>query len=471
MKPAAFHTPLGLSAEPARTGGFRSIVLRAAGWSMGGYLAGYVLRILSSLIMTRLLVPEMFGIMAVASVVQVVVAMLSDVGLRQSVVQSHRGDAQEFLDTAWTLQTIRGVLIWFICVGVALVIGQAAMRGWFEADSVYAAAQLPLIIAATAFTSVIMGFESTKSMTSDRHLNLKRVSIIEISSQIAGLVVAVVLGWLTRSIWSFVISGFVAAGVKVALTHFYLPGPRNHFRFEARAATELMLFGRWIMLSSLFSVLAANGDRILLAGWISPTELGFYVLAFNLVAMVEGGGGRLFWSIATPALSQVARERPKAIRDVYYKFRLPFDIAFIGSAGALYGGGGALIDLLYDQRYLPSSGFLEILSFGLFFARFGVVGPLYVALGMPRSLSLINLVRTVSLFSCMLAANLLFGFNGIAWAIALHGCAVLPFVFGINRSLGLNRIGFELAILAVWPIGYAAGLLATHLVTLVGSAI
>ena len=65
LAPAADPEPLASRSS----GASRQIVLKAVGWSMAGYVSGYGLRLVSSLIMTRLLVPEMFGVMAVATVV------------------------------------------------------------------------------------------------------------------------------------------------------------------------------------------------------------------------------------------------------------------------------------------------------------------------------------------------------------------------------------------------------------------
>lgn len=431
---------------------------------MGGYVAGYVLRILSSLILTRLLAPEMFGVMAVASVVQVTALMLSDVGLRPSVVQSRRGDDPAFLDTAWTLQIIRGLAVWTICIVVALMIWWSNRAGWVGAGSVYAVAELPAIIVATGFTAVIFGFESTNCMTCDRNLDLRRISVMEIVSQVASLAVAVALAWATRSVWSFVLSAFVSAAIMVAMSHLYLPGRRNHFRLESEALGELARFGRWILLSSAFSVLASNGDRILLAGWITPTELGLYALAFNLVGMVSGAGMRLFWTVGSPAMSQVSRERPEALADIYYKFRLPFDAIFILCAGGLYSGGDAIVALIYDARYANAGTALSILSFGLLVARFELASCVYVALNQPRNLGLVNSLRVIALFTAVPLANWAFGFEGALWAIALHGLVTLPVIYVFNARHGLNRPVFELAVLLFWPVGYLCGLAGTALI-------
>jgi O-antigen/teichoic acid export membrane protein len=448
-------------AAPAR-GGFRGPILQAASWSMGGYIASQFLRIFSNLILTRLLVPEMFGLMAVATMVQIIIFMLSDIGLRQAVIQSKSGDSRDFLDTAWTLQAIRGFLIWFICIAVALAFAEANRLGAFAAGSVYTSTELPSIIITVAFTSVIGGFQSTKLISCARHLDLGRVTAIEMLSQIVGLIVAIALAWLTRSIWSFVASALVSSLVLTILSHTHISGYANRFRLEPKATGELLRFGRWIMLSSTFSVFASNGDRVLLAGWISQAALGLYVLAYSLVAILEGAGGRLFTSVASPTLSKVTRERPEMLRSVYYKFRLPFDMFFVGGAGLLYGSGEAIIDVLYDDRYSGAAIILQILSCGLLVSRFTVFSLVYIALDEVRYLSFLNIVKAICLFTIVPVCYWLFGFNGALWAIALHALPTVPMILYLNRRYGLNSLFFEAAILLLWPVGYVLGSLFSH---------
>lgn len=447
---------------PTSWEGIRGLVLRAAGWSMGGYIASQFLRILSNLILTRLLIPEMFGLMAVAMMVQVIIFMLSDIGLRQAVVQSAKGDSPDFLDTAWTLQAIRGFLIWLACIAVAFGIAQADRFGAFKAGSVYTSPELPPIIIAVAFTAVIGGFQSTKLISCARHLDLGRATAIEMFAQVLGLAVAILLAWYTRSIWSFVASALASSLALTVLSHTHLAGRGNRFRLEPTAAGELLRFGRWIVLSSTTSVLASNGDRMLLAGWISQAALGLYVLAYSLVAILEGAGGRLFTSVASPALSKVARERPEMLRSVYYKFRLPFDMFFVGGAGLLYGSGEAIIDVLYDDRYMGAATVLEILSCGLLVSRFTVFSLAYLALGEPRYLSILNIVKALCLFTIVPLCYWIFGFDGALWAIALHALPTVPMIIYFNRRYQFNSLAFEAGILLLWPIGYATGRLLAY---------
>ena len=448
--------------------GFRNLIMRAAGWTVIGYIVPQVLRIASSLILTRLLIPEMFGIMAVAIMVQISIAMLSDLGLRPAAIQSKMGDNQTYLDTAWTLQFLHGCLIWFTCILVAIIVGYGARYEWFPEGSVYTAPELPTVIIAASFGTIIMGLQSTKIITAYRNLNLGRLTVIEIVAQIISLATAVLLAFYTGSIWSFVISALVSSLVTAILSHVWLPGVSNRFRVQREALSDLLRFGRWILLSSILTVIAANGDRILLAGWTSPTMLGLYILALNLIAMLEGAGGRLFSSVAMPALSKIARERPEDLPAVFLKMRLPFDLVFIGSAGAVYSGGRMLIEFLYDDRYVDAALIIEILSFSLIAGRFLMLSAVYQAVNEPRNQSVLNLVRAISIFVCLPVAYYGFGFEGALWAIALHSLPILPFVFYFNRRNRLNNPLYEISVLFVWPVGYLAGHLAVTAVEMIG---
>lgn len=456
------------TASDSGSRGFRNLIMRAAGWTVIGYVFPQFLRIASSLILTRLLVPEMFGIMGVAIMVQVSIAMLSDLGLRPAAIQSRMGDEQAYLDTAWVLQFLHGCLIWFTCILVAIIVGYGAKYDWFPEGSVYTAPELPTVIIAASFGTIIMGLQSTKIITAYRHLNLGRLTVIEIVAQIISLATAVLLAFYTGSIWSFVVSALVSSMVTTILSHVWLPGASNRFRMEREALGDLLRFGRWILLSSILTVIAANGDRILLAGWTSPTMLGLYILALNLIAMLEGAGGRLFTSVAMPALSKVARERPEDLPAVFLKMRLPFDIVFIGSAGAVYSGGRMLIEFLYDDRYVDAALIIEILSFSLIAGRFLMLSAVYQAVNEPRNQSVLNLVRAISIFVCLPAAYYWFGFEGALWAIALHSLPILPFVFYFNRRNRLNNLAYEIGVLIVWPVGYLAGHMAVMAVEAMG---
>ena len=90
----------------------KSLTLRGVAWTLAGDGGAQLIRLVSNLILSRLLMPETFGIMVIVTVVQQGLAMFSDVGIQPAIVQHSRGDDSVFLNTAWTTQVLRGVFLW-----------------------------------------------------------------------------------------------------------------------------------------------------------------------------------------------------------------------------------------------------------------------------------------------------------------------------------------------------------------------
>jgi O-antigen/teichoic acid export membrane protein len=268
----------------------------------------------------------------------------------------------------------------------------------------------------------------------------------------------VVLGSLTHSIWSLVGGGLLSSLTTTVLSHIWLPGQSNRFLFEHRALRELVTFGKWIVFSSGAFVFVSNGDRILLGGFMDAKVLGIYAIASLFITAIETGLSRFFTSVSFPVMSEIARNDPSRLRDVYYKLRLPGDVVLLVLGGALLVGGQSVIEFLYDERYWPAGRMLQTLSISLFAARFIVAQQVYVALGVPRYQAIINLVRFVSLYSLLPALYYLGGIDFAIWAIAIHGLATIPFFYRFNSILGLHDLRREVTILCIIPIGLSLGM-------------
>ena len=407
--------------------------------------------------MTRLLVPEMFGVMAIATMVTMVLALLSDIGLRQHIVQSRRGDDPAFLDTAWVVSIVRGGVLWLVALLLSIALYLADLGGMFPRKSVYSADVLPFVIAVSSLSALISGFQSTKMATAQRSFDQKRLTQIELIGQLAGLVVMIVVGVMSRSIWSLVAGGLVASLATAVLSHTWMSGHANRFRWEKNALRELIQFGKWIFVSSAVYVLAINGDRLLLGGFVDAHVLGLYAIATLIVGAIEGGLNKLFMAVSLPALSEIARNDPSKLREVYYKLCVPGDLLLLFLTGLLFAAGQLVIDLLYDPRYSAAGGMLQVLALSLFTVRYGVAQQVYLAVGIPRYLAVINVVRFVSLYALVPALYYLAGLQGAIWGVALHALATVPFIYLFNAKLGLNDFRLELMVMGALPAGFGCG--------------
>ncbi len=449
-------TPAASSEPPAHTP-LKERILRAGSWTVFAYGCTLLLRLGSSLILTRLLAPEAFGLIAIVSTIVTVASLLSDIGIRQSIVHSTHGDEPLMLNTAWTMQILRGALIWSVCCLVALGLHGAGQSDWLTAGSVYASPALPLLLALGTLQSVIVGFETTKRFTADRRIDQKRVVLIELGAMFINIASAIILAWYFRSVWAIVGGGLIAAVCSVTAGHLWLHGHRNRLAWDRGFARQIFDFGKWILASSLLYVLAVNGDKLLLGVWVTPAVLGCYAIGQNLAQILELAVGRVFSQVASPAFADVMRNSPQRLREVYLRMRLPFDVMFISAAGFLFAIGPWLVGLMYDPRYAEAGTVLQILSFALIIARYGVSTGAYLALQAPHAQAVMNLVRVIAFFALVPLAYRLYGVHGAYWAIALSPAAMAPVVWWFDRRYGLLSWRHEVLTLAAWPVGWALG--------------
>lgn len=435
----------------------RGRVVRATAWTVVGYGLSILLRLGSNLLMARLLIPEMFAVIAIASMVMYGLAMVSDIGLGPSIVQSKRGSDPLFLNTAWTVQIRRGVLIWLAALTASLVIGQANRVGIVPVASVYANQQLPYAIAVLAFGAVISGFESTKLFEASRSLALRRLTQIEITSQVAGLLC--MLAWVVfdRSIWALVAGGLGATVARTILSHTWLSGVANRWQCDNTALREIVRFGKWIFLSSILGFLVNSGDRILLGGMLSVSALGVYAIAFLLVSSVENLLGKFITEVTFPALSEVARDRLVDLKVTYYHFHIVVASVTFFVSGLLMVSGHALVAVLYDHRYGQAGWMVQLLAVGLLAIPYRVAPQCFMALGKPRLLSNIIMMRLIALFTITPIGFHFFGSWGALCGIVLSSFLSLPLTILYAVEHRLFDVRKECSLLLMVPTGIIVG--------------
>jgi len=153
--------------------GVKVRALRSIFFTIVNYGGGNILRLISNLILTRLLFPEAFGLLALVQVFITGLQMFSDTGIRVSIMQSKRGDDPDFLNTAWTIQVIRGFFLW---------LGACVLA--YPAASFYGEPMLAQLLPVVGLNALISGFASTNVATANRHMKLGLLTRIDLSNQV-----------------------------------------------------------------------------------------------------------------------------------------------------------------------------------------------------------------------------------------------------------------------------------------------
>src|ERR1700694_2853419 len=124
-------------------------LLKGAVWTIGSVGLGQLIRLVTNVLLARLLAPELFGIMLIVNSLRMGIELMSDVGIGQNIVHHKDANDPDFYNTAWTLQAIRSIVLWL----VALVAAAPVAR-------FYQFPILVFVVPLTSFNIVLSGFTS-----------------------------------------------------------------------------------------------------------------------------------------------------------------------------------------------------------------------------------------------------------------------------------------------------------------------
>lgn len=437
---------------------FKQRVIHSSVWIFSGNVITQIIRFVSNLIMTRLLAPEMFGLMALAGVFIFGLTLLSDIGLRQILIQNKRSD-ERFVNTIWTIQVIRGWLIWLLSVLVAVVFYVLAYHHMLPASSVYADSAFPYIVSIIGVNSVISGYESTKLAFGNRNLTLKINVLIALLSQVIGFVAMLIWAYMAPNVWALVAGSIVATLSQTIASYLMIEGKGNYFCWDKEVFNEIFHFGKWVFISSLLGFLLSSSDKLIFGGLLDAKLLGYYAIAGLLVGAITQLLSSLIHSVGFSALSETFRDNPDNLKKVFYKLRLPFDATLGFFTGLLFFSANGIVALLYDARYASVAWMFQILAISLLDMRYKLAGECFMAMGKPKLMTLLISVHLVFLYVFGYWVYQSFGIEGAIWLIACGSMSTMPINLYYLYKFKLLDWKLELVVLPMIGIGCLAGML------------
>ncbi|MGF1583278.1 MAG: oligosaccharide flippase family protein [Gemmataceae bacterium] len=406
--------------------------LLGIGWMSLAQFACLAIRLGSNLILTRLLAPEVYGILGTAMAVVTMFEWLSDLGIQTTLVRHPKGGQRTFLLTGWWLGLGRAVMI-------ALLGASAA---WPLASG-YSAPALFVVLLVLSTRPLLYALRSPGIHLLKRELNYRSLFLEEVAQTAVGTIVSLSVAYFFASIWAIVV-GTVAGTITAVVASYLLCPMRLEWAWNREASKELVTVGGRILVNTLVMAAWLNIDRLLGLWFVPVKEMGLYFVALNLAAVGEGFLART----CDVHYSMLAR-LPNLQAQMDWHKQMKARLVFWGSPLLILGviTAPTVIRILYDPRYW-SAGVL----FGVFAARVAV-----------------RFVGQFHFQFCLIQAKVFGTTIAYAFAVALQ-CALMPVmcselgVFGLALSTLMSTATVTLiqAIFVWWQYGF--GLRSTLLV-------
>ncbi|MGB5390502.1 MAG: lipopolysaccharide biosynthesis protein, partial [Thermoanaerobaculia bacterium] len=341
-------------------------------WLAAESAVSQVIQLATSIALARLLVPDDFGLIAMAVAVGGLARAVGDFGISALIVQREDLDPG-FLPAAFTLNAAL-----FLSLAVFQVL-LAPIGGLILEDS-----RVVWVIAALALALPFQGLSSFAQALLRRDLAFSKIAKLNLVAVVVSSVVACSLAVLGFGVWSLV-AAQIAAPIVIALLAWRMTsfGVGVDVSAAKRWSREILGFGRFATGNSLVNYLVHNLDYLLIGRLLPTAQLGFYYFAFEKSRVFSRRILGLYSSLSLPVYSRLNPDRER-IRRAYRTataatvFLIAPIVTFLAVHAAL------VIPLVFGEKWTPSVIVFQILSVHVVVnALTSGIGSVFYAVGRP----------------------------------------------------------------------------------------
>jgi len=425
-------------------------------WSLAGSLGDGGIRFVSNLILTRLLFPEIFGLMASAMTVLTLLQIFSDTGTSTALIQNPKGNRREYIDTAFIIRLARNALLLLLITASARPVA-----------AFYGSSQLIPMLHIMSLSLIFEAFLNPALPLMIRDLRIQRQVLYSLGSQLAAFLFGLIPVMLFRSAESLAFT-YVLSSVFRLIFSYFVVSYRPALRWDREAGRVLFDFGRFILLNTALTWAVVNLDRVLLARMVGMEAAGLYHIAIYLGTFIPALFVKVFsqsWFPVISARSSDPQELYKSYSAAVRSLILP--VLPILILVALFSS--SIVDLLYDSRYAAAGPILFWLAVRAVldvvqYLQSGTV----LAMGKPSYISAANAVGLLIAVLLMPPMTTLYGPAGTAAAGIFSSLAVSAVLSGFM----IRSLAFRPRLIALpWLYTLTAALLFTAVYSLSSSAL
>ena len=398
----------------------RSRLTKGSAWIAGGRLAVNALGLLSTLLLARLLTPDDFGLVAIATSILAIIASATELSLGQALIQ-HRNPTVDHFHATWTLQAGRNLIL-----ALGFAVAAVPVAAAFHEPRL---TPLMLVLAVGVF---VQGLTNPRSIMMTRDLIFWQQFMLQVGTKVVGLIVSLIVAFVYRSYWALV-WGTVASQFATVLLSYcvlpFLPRPR------LRGARELFRFSIWLTLGQLINTVNWRADHLFIGGYLGPATLGYYTQGDSLASMPTREVSSPLTQTLFPAFARFADTKDQ-LPGVYQRAQ-----ALVTAITLPAGVGTALIAhplvlLVLGAKWEPAVIVIEILAAAFAFQVMGALcEPLAMATGNTKLLFWRDLQGFFIRLPTIAIGMLLGGLVGVLYARALTGSISIALHMNVVRRV------------------------------------
>ena len=401
--------------------GYFKDAAKGVSWMTALRLTMRSLALVKIAILARILTPEQFGNYGIALLVLGFLEVLTETGINIFLIQEE-GDTKTFLNSAWVVSILRGLLISLVILGSIPFVVR-----FFNVPSVSG------LLYITAGIAVVRGFINPIEVELQKKLLFTREFFYRGFLYLTDVGVAVGLGFTTHS-ESAMLWGMLAAAITQVFLSFVLFKDRPKFRIEKAKVRRVINSGKWVTGAGIFSYLFQHLDDVVVGKVAGTGSLGLYQQAYGISTLPVTEIGNIFNKVTFPVYVKIGGDRLR-LKKAFMKTMAV--IALLASVFALIllVFSRQIILVFLGEKWLAIEPVLKILAvFGALKSVLNFTYSLFLSLKLQKYVMYSELVGILGMGIVIYPMTLKYGIIGAATStiIALF-CSLPVVIYGLIK--------------------------------------
>lgn len=368
------------------------------------------------MVIARILSPQDFGLFALIAIALGLAEATTQTGINVTILQSKRSISY-FLDTAWVIAIVRGLII-----GIIMVLMGFGMSNYYDEP------RLRVLISIAALVPIIKGFINPSIVSFHKNLQFFKDSSFKLSLLAFETLFAIVFSLLLRDV-SGLIYSMVLAGFFEVLISFIIFKEKPRFNYISSRAKVIFSNTKGLSISAALSYINENVDDFLLGKIVGTHTLGLYHNAYALGHKTNYEFAKSANHSVLPIFSKIADDIPR-LKKAFIKSITATLLIATAISLPLIIAPELIIKLVLGEKWLgivPNlylfviAGIIQslnIIFYAVFYAK-----KRYLALNIHLAITVISLIILIK----TLAVNS--GIFGAAQALVISRAITLPVLF------------------------------------------
>lgn len=285
--------------------GYTRQAVSGFGWKTVVTFATAALTAVKLSILARILEPRDFGLFAYVAIALGLAESITQTGVNITIIQA-KESVKYFLNTAWVIAIIRGLLIGTVMLVMGLVMSQF-----------YLEPSLTMLVGVAAFVPIIKGFINPAIISYQKELRFFRDSVYQFMVLFVEALAAVLLAWKLQSVIALIIALIASAIFEVGLS-FFLFKLKPRFEYISSRAKQIFANARGLTISAALSYISENIDDLILGRVLGTAPLGSYHTGYSLSHKATQGFAHALNHSTLPVFAKIADEKTR-LRRAFWK--------------------------------------------------------------------------------------------------------------------------------------------------------